>query len=255
MKLQDKTALITGGSSGIGEAIAIKFAAEGAAVAVLARADAGRAQAVVDKIADRGGTARPYAADVTDAGAVDAVVDKVIADLGRIDILVNSAGVFYPTPIGDTDVGAYDRMVDINLKGTFLMIDAVAPHMRARRYGKIVNLSSICATMGFKGYAVYCATKAAIVMLTKTLALELAGDNVNVNAIAPGNTASPMNADIRTKPELRAFHDEIAARTPSGQAYSSPDDMAETALFLASDASRAMHGSTLLMDEGFSAGM
>ena len=255
MKLQDKTALITGGSSGIGEAIAIKFAAEGAAVAVLARADAGRAQAVVDKIADRGGTATPYAADVTDAGAVDAVVDKVIADLGRIDILVNSAGVFYPTPIGDTDVGAYDRMVDINLKGTFLMIDAVAPHMRARRYGKIVNLSSICATMGFKGYAVYCATKAAIVMLTKTLALELAGDNVNVNAIAPGNTTSPMNADIRTKPELRAFYDEIAARTPSGQAYSSPDDMAETALFLASDASRAMHGSTLLMDEGFSAGL
>ena len=255
MKLQDKTALITGGSSGIGEAIAIKFAAEGAAVAVLARADAGRAQAVVDKIADRGGTATPYAADVTDAGAVDALVEKVVADLGRIDILVNSAGVFYPTPIGDTDVGAYDRMVDINLKGTFLMIDAVAPHMRARRYGKIVNLSSICATMGFKGYAVYCATKAAIVMLTKTLALELAGDNVNVNAIAPGNTASPMNADIRTKPELRAFYDEITARTPSGQAYSSPDDMAETALFLASDASRAMHGSTLLMDEGFSAGL
>ena len=255
MKLQDKTALITGGSSGIGEAIAIKFAAEGAAVAVLARADAGRAQAVVDKIADRGGTATPYAADVTDAGAVDALVEKVVADLGRIDILVNSAGVFYPTPIGDTDVGAYDRMVDINLKGTFLMIDAVAPHMRALRYGKIVNLSSICATLGFKGYAVYCATKAAIVMLTKTLALELAGDNVNVNAIAPGNTASPMNADIRTKPELRAFYDEITARTPSGQAYSSPDDMAETALFLASDASRAMHGSTLLMDEGFSAGL
>ena len=255
MKLQDKTALITGGSSGIGEAIAIKFAAEGAAVAVLARADAGRAQAVVDKIADRGGTATPYAADVTDAGAVDALVEKVVADLGRIDILVNSAGVFYPTPVGETDADAYDRMVDINLKGTFLMIDAVAPHMRARRYGKIVNLSSICATMGFKGYAVYCATKAAIVMLTKTLALELAGDNVNVNAIAPGNTASPMNADIRTKPELRAFYDEITARTPSGQAYSSPDDMAETALFLASDASRAMHGSTLLMDEGFSAGL
>jgi 3-oxoacyl-[acyl-carrier protein] reductase len=255
MKLQDKTALVTGGSSGIGEAIAIRFAAEGAAVAVLARADVGRAQAVVGKIAADGGTATPYAADVTDAGAVDDLVEKVIAELGRIDILVNSAGVFYPTPIGETDESAFDRMVDLNLKGTFLMINAVAPGMRARRYGKIINLSSICGFMGFKGYALYCATKGAIVMLTKTLALELAGDNVNVNAIAPGNTASPMNADIRTKPELRAFYDEIAARTPSGQAYSAPEDMAETALFLASDASRAMHGATLLMDEGFSAGM
>ena len=92
-------------------------------------------------------------------------------------------------------------------------------------------------------------------LVGRALARDRAGENVNVKAFAPGNTASPMNADIRTKPELRAFYDEIAARTPSGQAYSSPDDMAETALFLASDASRAMHGSTLLMDEGFSAGM
>jgi 3-oxoacyl-[acyl-carrier protein] reductase len=210
---------------------------------------------VVDQIASQGGTATAEVADVVDPAAVQAMVGRVAAAQGRIDILVNSAGVFYPTPVGSTPAAELDRMIDINLKGSFHTISAVAPHMRAGGGGTIVNISSCAGVMGLGGYSVYCATKAAIIMMTRTLAIELAPHGIRVNAIAPGNTETPMNLDIRTRPELAPFLDAMAARTPSGRTYSTPEDMAGLIAFLASDAARAMHGATVLMDEGFSAGL
>lgn len=252
MRFSGKVALVAGGSQGIGEAVSRRLAAEGAKVAVVASSSLDKAQKVAAAI---GGGARGYACDVRDAEAAQKVAADAARDFGQIDILVNAAGVFYPTAVGDTPREQSDRMIDINLKGTWHMVNAVAPGMRDRKSGKIVNFSSVAGVMGLGTYAIYCATKAGIVMMTRALANELAPHGINVNCVAPGNTASPMNEDIRTKAELKPFLDFMASRTPSGQTYSSVDDIANVVLFLASPESRAMHGSCLLADEGFSAGM
>jgi len=255
MRLAGKVALVTGGSQGIGKAIAERFAAEGAAVAVVASSSKDKAAKVVETLP--GAAERHFAAacDVRDAEAVKALVDDVAKRFGKIDTLVNSAGVFYPTPVGATPKLDSDRMIGINLVGVWNLIDAVAPDMKARKSGQIINISSVAGSMGIGGYSLYCGVKAAIIMMTRALALELAPSGVRVNCIAPGNTATPMNEDIRTRPELKHFLDGMAARTPSGRTYSDPEDMAAIAAFLASDESRAMHGAVVLADEGFSAGI
>lgn len=251
MRFKNKVAVVTGGSQGIGERVCERLAAEGAHVVVVASSSVAKADVVAERIRKAGGSAHGAAANVTDAAQLAALIGQ-LGD--RIDILVNSAGVFYPTPVG-TPGPDVARMIDINLTGTFMAISAVAPLMKATRSGKIINLASCAGVMGLKTYSVYCATKAAIMMLTRTLALELAPEGINVNAVAPGNTATPLNEDIRTQPELTAFLNTMAERTPSGQTYSTPDDIANLVLFLASPESRAMHGATVLMDEGFTAGM
>jgi NAD(P)-dependent dehydrogenase (short-subunit alcohol dehydrogenase family) len=255
MKLKGRIALVSGGSQGIGETTAVRLAAEGAQVAVVASSSLDKAAAVVARLS--GGASRHMAAvcDVRDAAATKKLTDDVAKRFGRIDILVNAAGVFYATPAGATPEEELDRMVDINLKGTWNLINAVAPGMKERKDGKIVNISSVAGVMGIGTYAVYCATKAGIIMMTRALANELAPAGISVNCIAPGNTATPMNEDIRTKPELKPFLDAMTARTPSGRTYSSAEDIANIAVFLASEESRAMHGSCVLADEGFSAGI
>jgi 3-oxoacyl-[acyl-carrier protein] reductase len=255
MKLKNKVALITGSTSGIGEAIAVLFAAEGAKIAVVGSRDIERAQRVVDRIAKAGGSAKPFASDLREVKQIESLVGAVIDSFGRIDILVNSAGVFYPTPIGETTEADYDSMADINVKGTYFCINAVAPIMKEQGGGKIINLSSVSGIMGMATCSAYCATKSAINIMTKALAVELAPHGIAVNAILPGNTATPMNEDVRTKPEFKPRLDAMTAHTPSPRTYSDPEDMAEAALFLASDSTRAMHGSLMLLDEGISAGM
>ncbi|WP_284946407.1 SDR family NAD(P)-dependent oxidoreductase [Acidisoma cladoniae] len=251
MRLKGKIAVVTGGSQGIGAAVCERFAREGAKVFVVASSDVTKAQLVVDRILAAGGDAVAAAADVTSVAELDALMRQV-GD--RLDILVNSAGVFYPTPLGSPE-GDVSRMIDINLKGTFLAISAAAPLMKAGHAGKIINLSSCIGYMAFNTYSIYCATKAGIIMMTRALALELAPHGINVNAIAPGNTATPINENIRTQPEFAGFLQAMGERTPSGQTYSSVEDIANLAMFLASDESRAMHGSTVVIDEGFTAGM
>jgi 3-oxoacyl-[acyl-carrier protein] reductase len=255
MQLKGKVALVTGGSQGIGEAIARRFAKEGAAVAVVASSDRRKAEGVAERIVKDGGKAHAYACDVRHVKPVGELVDMVERDLGPIGVAVTAAGVFFPTPVGATEEADFDRMVDINLKGTWNIVNATAPRMKTRKSGKLVLFSSVAGVLGIGNYAIYSATKAAIVMMTRALAAELAKEGINVNCIAPGNTATPMNEDIRTKPELKPFLDFMTSRTPSGRTYSDPEDMAGIALFLASDAARAMHGSCLLADEGFAAGV
>lgn len=255
MKLKDKVAFITGGSSGIGEAVARRFAKEGAKVAVAASTDLAKAQAVVRSIESGGGRAWACACDVRSRAAVEQALRAAVDALGPVDIVVNSAGVYYATPIGKTSAEDADRMIDINLKGTFNVISAIAPAMQQAGRGKIINFASVAAVMGVRERSLYCATKAAVAQMTRALARELAPCNVNINAIAPGNTATPMNAKVRTDPAYAQQLAGMEAATPSQRTYSEPDDIAAVALFLASDESRAMHGAVLIADEGISTGL
>ena len=253
--LDGKVALITGGSSGIGKCISLLFAEKGADVAVVASSDVGKAQAAVDEITAAGGKASAYAADVRQTDSVNDLVAKISERQGPVDILTPAAGLFLPTPIDAEDDGAADRMIDTNLRGTFHCIRAVVPGMKARGGGRIICFSSVAGSFGVGTFSIYCATKAAVSMMVRALAIELAPHNININAIAPGNTATPMNEAMRTDPANAAMLDVMKAATPSERVFSDPADIAELALFLASPASRAMHGATVLIDEGISAGM
>jgi 3-oxoacyl-[acyl-carrier protein] reductase len=255
MRLKDSIALVTGGTQGIGHAVAQRLGSEGAIVVAIASRDPARAAAVASRIRDDGGRAEAEVGNVTDRVNARSLVERVLARHGRVDVLVNCAGVFLPTPAGERADDSVDRTIATNLVGTFTMIDAVVPSMKARRAGRIVNVASVAAFMGVGGYSIYCATKAAIMMMTRALACELAPHGIRINAIAPGNTATPMNEAIRTDTAYSSMLQAMAARTPSGRTYSPPEEMAAMVAFLASDEARSMHGTTVLMDEGFSAGM
>jgi 3-oxoacyl-[acyl-carrier protein] reductase len=254
MRLIDKTVLVTGGSQGIGEAICKRFAAEGARVAAVASSSREKAQRIVDAIHKAGGDAQAFTCDVTSVTEIRCLVDEVLAAFGHLDIVVNSAGVFYPTIIGSIDETTFDRMCDINLKGSFFVCDAVAPHMIERGSGCIINIGSTAGVIGRRDYIVYCATKAGVLHMTRALAVALAPHGINVNAIAPGNTETPMNENIRRNPEHAATRETIAGRTPSKRLFTDPDEIAGAALFLASEDAKSMFGSTLLMDEGVTSG-
>jgi NAD(P)-dependent dehydrogenase (short-subunit alcohol dehydrogenase family) len=250
-----RIALVTGGSSGIGQAIAVRLGRAGFKVAAVGSADPAKTQLTVDQIVEAGGEAEAFTANVSDVVAVKGLVEEVTRTYGRIDVLVNAAGVFLPTPIGDSDVSVFDRTIDINVKGAFYCITAVAPLMIGAKSGVVINISSVAASLGVTAHSAYCASKAALSMMTRTLALELAPHGVNINAIAPGNTATPMNEGLRTDPKQAEFLEGLKKATPSMRIFSRPEDIAELAFFLTTDAARAMHGSTLLMDEGISAGV
>jgi 3-oxoacyl-[acyl-carrier protein] reductase len=254
MKLQDKVALVTGGSSGIGREICLAFAGEGARIGVIASSDKLKAQTVVDQITEIGGEALAIVADVTEAEDLRAAVDSVTAAYGGLDILVNSAGVHYQTRMGTCDPADIDRIIDINLKGALHAINAAVPALEARGGGKIISMSSMMGFIGMPDNATYCATKAGIAHMTKALARELAPKGINVNAIAPGFTATPMNEVMRTKPEFKELLDYFASITP-GRLHSMPEEIAVMAVFLASDDALPMHGSTVMMDEGVSTGV
>ena len=253
--MTNRVAVIIGGSSGIGEAVARRFARENVSVVVVASGNLAKAQAVASSICEAGGDAAARTTDVRDPSSVAALFAGVSADYGKIDILVNCAGIFKPTPIGEADIATIDQMLEVNLRGTMLTVNAVVPHLKRAGGGKIINISSVAAFTGIGSYSVYCATKAAVKMLTRSLAIELAPHDININAIAPGNTATPMNEDIRTDPAFAPVLATMKAATPSRRIYSDPDEMAELAFYLASPAARAMHGSTVLIDEGLSAGL
>ena len=250
MRLDGKIALVTGGSSGIGKATAELFAREGATVIVTSGSDLAKAQSVADAITASGGKALPLLMDVRSPTAIEAAIAHVTAQIGPIDILVNSAGVYLPTPLGQATEAVFDQIVNTNLKGTFFTIQAVAAGMKQRGSGRIINIASAAAFRGSAQYPLYSAVKAGIVMLTRGLARDLAPHGVTINAIAPGNTETPMNAADRANPDIMAAKRQA---TPSPRLYSPPSEMAEAILFLADGRVNAMHGSTMLLDEGLGA--
>ena len=252
MRFTGKVAIVTGGSQGIGEAVCRRLASEGATVAVVASSSKAKADAVAASLPNG---AQGFVADVRDTAALNAMVAEVAASFGRIDVLVNCAGIFLPSPAGEADEAVVDQMLGVNLKGSFMAINAVVPIMKAQGGGAIVNIASVAGVAGIGTYAIYCATKAGIMLMTRSLAQELGPHGIRVNAVAPGNTETPMNANIRTEPQFKPMLDAMAARTPSRRTYSPPEEMAGMVAFLASEEGRSMHGSTVLMDEGMSAGL
>lgn len=226
-RFDGQVVLVTGASRGIGAAVARRFAAEGATVAVDHAGDGDAARVVVREIEAAGGTAIELDADVSRPEAVEAMVAAVTDRLGPIDVLVNNAGVSTQIPFVELSVEEFDRVVAVNLRGTFLCCRAVCPGMLARGGGRVINVASELALTGGSGFVHYCASKGGILAMSKALARELA-PVVRVNVLAPGPTETDM---LTSHPE--EFNDSKAGEIPL-QRWGQPEDMAATACFLAS---------------------
>jgi len=244
MRLAGKTALVTGASRGIGRAIALRFAAEGAFVVVNYAGNEAAAGETLAAIESAGGKAVLSRFDVGSAGEVDAAVKAIVAERGRIDILVNNAGVTRDNLLMRLTEDDFDAVVRTNLKGTFLVTKVVSRQMIRQRGGRIVNMSSVVGEMGNAGQSVYAATKAGILGFTKAMARELASRGITVNAIAPGFITTDMTQSL---PE--AARKEFAERIPLGR-FGAPEEVAELALFLASDAAGYVTGQVVGINGG-----
>jgi 3-oxoacyl-[acyl-carrier protein] reductase len=250
MTFQNRTALVTGASRGIGKAIALRLAGEGVAVGVNYRERAAEAQSVMEEIASRGGRAVAVGADVSDEAAVAAMVARVEADLGPIDILVNNAGIFRRMELGETDWDVMDQMQRTNVRGVVVPIRAVADGMKRRGHGRIVNLSSIAAHgTAMAGTTFYAASKAEVVILTRRFALELGPFGITVNAIAPGFIATDMVWVDRTREEVERLFSSMAEKAMMRR-VGKPEDIAAAAAFLASDDAGFVTAQVITVDGG-----
>jgi 3-oxoacyl-[acyl-carrier protein] reductase len=249
-RLKDRVAIITGGARGIGKAIAIKMVQEGAAVGLL-DIIAPEVSRAANELQAMGGKALGINVDVTRKEQVAQAVEHILAQFGRVDILVNNAGIVRPALLEDVKDGDWEEVVGTNLKGTFFCTRAVLPFMKKARYGKIINVSSR-ASLGKELRTVYGATKAALIGVTRTWALELAQHNINVNAIAPGPIATELfiAANPADSPRTQAIINEIPLKR-IGQ----PEDVANLVTFLASDESSFITGQAIFICGGLTVGL
>jgi NAD(P)-dependent dehydrogenase (short-subunit alcohol dehydrogenase family) len=249
MRFESKVALVTGGSSGIGEATATLFAREGAKVVMTGR-NPERGRALVRRIADSGGEAMFLRSDVRRQGDCVNAVEKTISRFHRLDILFNNAGVFYPHTVVDCTEEEWDLQMDINLKGVFLMAKAVLPHMIGQRSGVIINNSSGWGLAGGDSAVAYCASKGGVVLLTKAMAIDHGPQGVRVNCICPGDTQTPMlPEDARRRGLQWETYLEACGQRPLGR-IGTAEEIAKAALFLACDDSSFMTGAALVVDGG-----
>ncbi len=243
MRLKDKVALITGGARGIGQAIAMAFAKEGADIAV-ADVNLETAQKTASEIELLGRNALPLEMDVTSYEKVEEGVNKILDKMGKVDILVNNAGITKDNLLLRMSQAEWDAVINVNLKGTFNCIKAVSRPMVKQRSGRIISIASIIGLMGNPGQANYAASKAGIIALTKTVAKELASRNINANAIAPGFIQTEMTAKLSEDIKKRMLEAIPLAK------LGTPGDVANLCVFLASDESSYITGQTIIIDGG-----
>ncbi|MCB4820181.1 SDR family NAD(P)-dependent oxidoreductase [Roseicella aerolata] len=250
MRFQDHAVLVTGGGSGIGRQVCISAAREGARVAI-GDLDAQRAGAVAEEIRRQGGEAHGFALDVADQASVHAFVEGAETALGRLDVLVNSAGVREIASVLDLPLEEWQRVIAINLTGTFLPSQAFARRLVAQgRPGRIVNLASTLGLVAAPNRAAYVASKHGVVGLTKEMALELGEKGIRVNAVAPGVIRTPLTERYFQDPELSQMIRGLHATASWGE----PEDIARAILFLAEEANGFMTGSVLTVDGGWTTG-
>ena len=244
MVLEGQVAIVTGGGQGIGKAIALRFAAEGADIGII-DVNAETAEATGEEIRDMNRRAVATVTDVANFDAVTAAVNEIVGKLGRVDVLVNNAGIEKRAPFLEITPDDWQRQLDVNLSGTFYCSQAAAREMAKRRYGRIVNLSSVAGLIGPIDLAAYGAAKAGIVGLTRAAALDLADLGVTVNAIAPGPIETELMLGVWSAEALRERpqHGAIAR-------FGTVDEIAHAALFLASPESGFITGMTLSVDGG-----
>lgn len=250
MKLENMVAIVTGSSRGIGRAIALAFAREGADL-VVNDLDLEGAEKVASEVEALGRRALAVKADVSRSDEVSHLVKSALAEFEKIDVLVNNAGILLAAPLEEISEEYWDRVLDVNLKGTFLCSQAVGREMIKRRKGSIINIGSIAGCMSYSMAGSYGPSKAAVINLTKQLAMEWAKYNIRVNAINPGLIRTPFTEPIYTDEEVLRKRIQMI---PLGR-IGTPEDVAEVAVFLASEDSSYVTGQTIMVDGGLAESM
>jgi gluconate 5-dehydrogenase len=247
--LKQKVAVITGASRGLGRPMAKGLAAAGAHVVLVAR-DQAKLDQVRDEILAEGGQATSLPMDLSDESAIRSGIQRIGRDLGSIDICVNNAGIINWQPILESDVADFERIMDTNVKATFIMSQECAVLMRAGgRGGRIVNIGSVLSTLGRAKLHAYCTSKSAIVGLTRSLAAELGRDNITANVIAPGYFVTEINANLTSRP---GYVEAVSGVTPM-ERWGEPEELVGTLIYLSSNASSFVTGQVIHVDGGIQA--
>jgi len=248
-RLDGKVAVVTGGTKGLGKAMAEGLAAAGAQIAVISRHVDEAGAVAAELSAAKGQACRGYACDVTQPDQVDALIPQILMDFGQIDILINNAGINLRGAIDELSVDEFLRVQALNVTGPWLMCRAVAPHMKERRSGRVINMGSTLSIIALADRTPYATSKGAILQMTRALALEWAPYNITVNAMLPGPFATEMNLPLKQDPDTYAA---FVAKIPLGR-WGELEEIQGLAVFLASDASSFVTGAGIAIDGGWTA--